>query len=111
MKSLPELLHLVLFLWPLQVGGGTQKFSEFAEAFWDVILGQRLQQDQDGWFAASVTFKDPEMGEVQLIATPLRTDKVLRQNKNSLPAALHGTHNVVHNPVSRKEVPLVKAQI
>lgn len=77
MKSLPELLHLVLLLWPLQVGGGAHEFAQLAEAFGDVVLGQRLQQDQDSWFAAGVTFKDPEMGEVQLIAAPVRTDKIL----------------------------------
>lgn len=110
MESPPELFHLLLLLWPLQVGGGAHEFAQFAEAFGDIILGQRLQQDQDGRFPTCVAFKDPEVGEVQFVAAPVRPHKVLRENKDGLPAALHGAHDVVHNPVSRKEVPLVETQ-
>lgn len=73
----PELTDLLLLLRPLQVGGGAHEFAQFAEAFGDVVLGQRFQQDQDGRVSAGVAIEKPEVGEVQLVTAPVRPDKIL----------------------------------
>lgn len=109
-ESLPELRLPLLLLRPLQVRGGAHEFAQFTEAVGDVVLGQRLQQDEDGRLFASVAIEKPEVGEVQLIATPVGLHKVLGEDEDGPPATLHGAHDVVQNPVSGKEVPLVETQ-
>lgn len=106
----PELPAPLLLLRPLQVGGGAHEFAQFAEAFGDVVLGQRFKQDQDGCISTRIPIKKPEVGEVQLVAAPVRLDKILGEDEHGPPAALHGAHDVVHNPVSGQEVSLVEAQ-
>ncbi|KAG7236291.1 hypothetical protein INR49_001207 [Caranx melampygus] len=106
----PELPPPLLLLRPLQIRGGAHEFAKFAEAFGDVICGQRLQQDQDGWLSTRVPIKNPEVGEVQLVATPVGLDKILREDKDGPSAALHGAHDVVHDPVSGEKVSLVETQ-
>lgn len=105
----PELPNLLLLLRPLQVGGGAHEFVQLAEAFGDVVLGQRFQEDQDH-LSASIPIEEPEVGEVQLVAAPVGLDEILREDEDGSPAAFHGAHYVVQNPVPGKEVPLVEAQ-
>lgn len=107
-KTPPELLPPLLLLRPLQIGVGAHEPAKFVEAFGNVVPGQRLQQDQDG--SVSFGVKQPEVGEVQFISAPVRLDEVFRQDKDGPPTALNGVHDVVHDPLSRKKIPLVKAK-
>lgn len=50
------------------------------------------------------------MREVKLIAAPVRLHKILGEDEDSSPTAFDSIHDVVHNPLSRKEIPLVKAE-
>lgn len=50
------------------------------------------------------------MGEVQLVATPGRPDEVLGEDKHGPPTPLDGVQDVVHDPLSRKEVPFVETE-
>lgn len=106
----PELAPPLLLLRPLQIRGGAHEFAKFAEALGDVVCGQRLQQDQDGRLSARVPIEHPEVGEVQLVATPVGLDKILGEDEDGPSAALHGAHDVVHDPLSGEEVPLVETQ-
>ena len=109
-ESSPELGPPLLLKRPLQVGGGVHELAQFVETFRDVVCGQRFQQDQDGCIPVGSPIEKSKMGEIQFVAAPIRADKVLREDEYSPPAALHGTHDVVHNPVSREEVSFVEAQ-
>lgn len=110
LEAVPELWPPVVFLRPLQVGGGTHEFAQFAEAFGDVVFAQRLQQDQDDSVSIGVAVKELEVGEVQFVATPIGLEEVLRQDEDGPSAALYRAYDVIHNPVTREKVPFVEAQ-
>lgn len=76
-KTPPELPTPLFLLRPLQVGGGAHEFAQFAEAFGDVVRGQRFQQDQDGRISAGIPIEKLEVGEVQLVAAPVGLDEIL----------------------------------
>lgn len=51
------------------------------------------------------------MGIVQLVPTPIAPYKVLGEDKECPVALLYGVHDVVQDPPTRQEVPLVEVDL